>query len=71
MYKTVCRASALALVVAGLSACQGMSTDQKNATVGAAVGAGVAAATDENIAAGAGIGAAAGALCNDVGVCTN
>lgn len=71
MRKYAYRVSASLLLVAGLSACQGMSADEKNAGVGAAVGAGIAAATDENIVAGAAIGAAGGALCNDVGICHN
>ncbi len=71
MQKYAYRVAASLLLLAGLAACQNMSTDEKNAAVGAAVGAGVAAATDENIAAGAAIGGLGGALCNDVGVCNN
>ena len=47
------------------------SADGNRAMVGAAVGGGAAALTDGNILGGAALGAAAGALCDDVGVCGN
>lgn len=64
------KALAVFATVATLAGCmQNMSTDQRNAVVGGVGGAAIAAATDSNIAAGAAIGAAGGALCNDVGIC--
>lgn len=67
------RLTSAVLVVAGLSACAqgygGMSPDAQRAAGGALAGAVVAKALDENIATGAAIGAAAGALCDDAGVC--
>ncbi len=52
--------------VAGLSAC---TPDQERAAVGAGAGAVGAAILDGNILTGAAIGAAAGALCDDVSIC--
>lgn len=69
MQKTLNRVAICAILVAGLAGCQGMSTDQRNAAVGAGAGAIIAKATDSNILAGAAIGGAAGALCDDMGVC--
>ncbi len=70
MQKTLfTRLAGIALVSLTLAACAQMSNDERRALGGAAVGAGVAAATDESIAAGAAIGAAGGALCDDVGIC--
>lgn len=46
-----------------------LSGDAQRALVGAGAGAVVAKALDEDIAAGAAVGAAAGALCDDAGVC--
>ena len=46
-----------------------METDGDRALAGAAAGALIADATDNNVLAGAAIGAAGVALCNDVGVC--
>ncbi|TCO69294.1 hypothetical protein [Rhodovulum euryhalinum] len=59
--------AALAAIVA-LSACN-MSRDQERAAVGALGGAVVAEVLDVNPLAGAAAGAAAGALCDDAGVC--
>lgn len=58
----------LALAIAtGLSGC--LETDSERALAGAAAGAVVADAMDANVVAGAAVGAAGGALCDDVGVC--
>lgn len=46
-----------------------METDGDRAIAGAAAGALIADATDNNVLAGAAIGAGAGALCDDAGVC--
>lgn len=53
---------------AALAGCQ-MSPDAERAAVGAGVGAVGAAVLDGNILTGAAVGAAAGALCDDAGVC--
>lgn len=69
------RLAGLALVAAGLSACApgyqggGISPDAQRAAGGAVAGAVIARALDEDMATGAAIGAAGGALCDDVGVC--
>ncbi|MAN57166.1 MAG: hypothetical protein ABGW82_01140 [Paracoccus sp. (in: a-proteobacteria)] len=59
-----------------LAACQqgygtatGLSPDAQRAAGGAVAGAVIAKALDEDIATGAAIGAGAGALCDDAGVC--
>jgi osmotically inducible lipoprotein OsmB len=57
----------LALTTLSLAGC--IQGDGERALVGAGVGAAAALALDENIAAGAAIGAAGGALCDDAGVC--
>lgn len=58
----------LALFAASLVAgC--METDGDRALAGAAAGAIIADATDNNVVAGAALGAAGGALCDDAGVC--
>lgn len=63
-------AISLGLVSAvALSGC--MQTDGERALAGAAAGALVADATDNNVVAGAALGGAAGALCDDMGVCRN
>ena len=54
--------------IAALAGCQ-MSADAERAAVGAGVGAVGAAVLDGNILTGAALGAAAGALCDDAGVC--
>lgn len=46
-----------------------LENDSQRALAGAAVGALAADAMDRNVAAGAAIGAAGGALCDDAGVC--
>lgn len=46
-----------------------LSTDSQRALAGAAGGALIADVADINVAAGAAIGAAAGALCDDAGFC--
>ena len=50
-----------------LSGC--LQTDADRAVAGALAGAVVADALDENIVAGAALGAAGGALCDDVRLC--
>ncbi|MBC9245595.1 hypothetical protein H4P12_02445 [Paracoccus sp. 11-3] len=70
----ITRISAGALVLLGLAACDpnyqtGLSPDAQRAAGGAVAGAVIAKALDENIATGAAIGAGAGALCDDAGVC--
>lgn len=54
-------------LVATLAGC--MESDGDRALAGAAAGAVLAGATDNNILVGAGLGAAGGALCDDAGVC--
>lgn len=72
---TSLRLAGLAIVAAGLSACApgyqggGLSPDAQRAAGGAVAGAVVARALNENVATGAAIGATAGALCDDAGVC--
>lgn len=71
------RAAGAVVLVAGLSACAtdpygmggGISPDVQRAAGGALAGAVVAKAVDGNVATGALIGGAAGALCDDAGVC--
>lgn len=70
------RLSGAALLVAGLAACEpspyGGSTitpDAQRAAGGALAGAAVAKILDEDVGTGALIGAGAGALCDDAGVC--
>ncbi len=53
--------------VALLAGC--LSSEGERAAVGAGIGAVGAAIMDGNIVTGAAIGAAAGALCDDAGVC--
>lgn len=76
--KTTLRLIGTALVIGALSACaaQGpygggttLSPDAKRALIGAGAGAVTAKAFDEDIGAGAALGAAAGALCDDARVC--
>ncbi|MEM9350650.1 MAG: hypothetical protein AAGA47_10335 [Pseudomonadota bacterium] len=52
---------------AALSGC--LDTDGERALAGAGAGAIVAETTGGNVLAGAAVGAAAGALCDDAGVC--
>ena len=68
------RVSGTVLAAAALSACAqgyqtGLSPDTQRAAGGAVAGAVIAKALDENIATGAVLGAAAGALCDDARVC--
>lgn len=70
----ITRISAGALVLLGLAACDpnyqtGLSPDAQRAAGGAVAGAVIAKALDEDIATGAALGAGAGALCDDAGVC--
>lgn len=74
-HSVLIRLSAAALVVAGLSACEqgygggmGISPDAQRAAGGALAGAAVAKIIDGDVATGALIGAAGGALCDDAGV---
>jgi hypothetical protein len=58
----------IALIAASvLSGC--MATDGQRALGGAAAGALVADATDQNMVAGAALGALAGSYCDDAGIC--
>ena len=73
---SILRLAGVALVAAGVSACApgvgyqtGLSADTQRAAGGAVAGAVIAKALDEDIATGALIGGAAGALCDDAGVC--
>lgn len=72
------RLAGITLVAGGLSACAqqgyggyqtGLSPDAQRAAGGAIAGAVIAKALDEDIATGAALGGAAGALCDDAGVC--
>ncbi|MFW2544595.1 hypothetical protein ACN2XU_18320 [Primorskyibacter sp. 2E107] len=66
------KAFTLALVAcAGLAACEG--TDLERGVIGAGTGAATAAATGNNVAAGAAIGGTAGVVCDDVtpALCAN
>lgn len=76
MKKTALRLSAAAFLIAGLSACESspyggstISADGRRAAGGAVAGALIATAINGDPAKGALIGAGAGALCDDVGVC--
>ena len=55
------------LLVLALAGC--LENDTERAVAGAAAGAVVADVLDENVVAGAAIGGAAGALCDDAGIC--
>lgn len=76
--KTSIRLAGAILAIAALSACQQgtygggtyMSADAQRALIGAGAGAVAAKAFDEDVGTGAVLGAAAGALCDDAGVCT-
>lgn len=69
------RLAGLVLVAAGLSACApgyqggGISPDAQRAAGGAVAGAVLAKALNEDVVTGAALGAGAGALCDDAGVC--
>lgn len=58
---------AVVALVAGVAGCQ--YNDTERAIGGAAAGAVAASVLDTNVIAGAAIGGAAGALCDDAGVC--
>lgn len=58
----------LAVALTGsLAGC--LQTDSERGVAGAAAGALIADATDNNVIAGAAIGGLAGAFCDDAGVC--
>ncbi|MEM8582104.1 MAG: hypothetical protein AAGF50_12990 [Pseudomonadota bacterium] len=63
--QTILFATAAAAILSGCH----MSSDAQRASVGAAAGTVGAAVVNGNLLAGAAVGAAAGALCNDVGLC--
>lgn len=70
----IIRFTGISLAIAGLSACAqgyqtGLSPDAQRAAGGAVAGAVIAKALDEDIATGAALGGAAGALCDEAGVC--
>jgi osmotically inducible lipoprotein OsmB len=59
-----------ALILASTVALGACTTaDLERAGAGALIGGGVAAVTGGNVATGVAAGAAAGALCDDVGIC--
>ena len=60
--------AAAILLSTALAGC--LQTDGERALAGAAAGALVADALDENILGGAAVGAAGGALCDDVRICS-
>ncbi|MFI0395136.1 hypothetical protein [Paracoccus jiaweipingae] len=73
---TLFRLGGVVAAAATLSACAPggqpyMSADAQRAALGAVGGAVAAKAFDENIVAGAALGATAGALCDDAGVCAS
>lgn len=58
------------LALLGATALAGcMQSDGERALIGAGAGALIADATDQNIVAGAALGALAGTYCDDAGVC--
>ncbi len=75
MSKINLRLTGAALLLLGLSACAsngyntGLTPDAQRAAGGAVAGAVIAKAIDEDVGTGAALGGAAGALCDDVGVC--
>ena len=75
MHRTlILRLAGATLLAGGLAACDpgyqtGLSPDVQRAGAGALVGAGVTKIVDGDVATGALIGAAGGAICDDVGVC--
>ena len=66
----IIRLSAVPAVLITLGACAqiGPTTDAERAAGGAVIGAGTAAILDENVVAGAGLGATAGVLADDAGI---
>ena len=70
------RLSGAVVLLAGLAACESspyggstLTPDAQRAAGGALAGAAIAKIADEDVATGALIGGAAGALCDDAGVC--
>jgi len=63
----ILRISAALILATALSGC--LETDGERALAGAAGGAILADAFDGNVLAGAAVGAAGGALCDDVNLC--
>jgi osmotically inducible lipoprotein OsmB len=57
------------LLAAALSVSACTTADLERAGVGAIIGGGAAAVTGGNVATGVAAGAAAGALCDDAGIC--
>ncbi|KEO61786.1 hypothetical protein [Thioclava indica] len=64
------RKTPILILIAGLALAGCMQTDGQRALAGAAGGAVIADATDNNVVAGAALGALAGTYCDDAGVCT-
>ncbi|WCR09254.1 hypothetical protein JHW45_08915 [Paracoccus stylophorae] len=73
LFTRIGASAALLLAVAacdqGYGTGTGLSPDAQRAAGGAVAGAVIAKALDEDIATGAALGGAAGALCDDAGVC--
>lgn len=73
----ILRLSGALLLVAGLAACESngygggstLTPDAQRAAGGALAGAALAKVMDKDVATGALVGAGAGALCDDAGVC--
>lgn len=61
----ICKILAFVALAGVVSACD-TGTDLQRAGVGALAGAGIASATDNNVVGGAAVGAAAGALSDDI-----
>lgn len=57
----------LAIAALGLAACG--QTDLERGASGAAIGAGAAAVTDNDVGVGAAVGGLAGIFCDDAGAC--
>ncbi|KEP70825.1 hypothetical protein FGG78_07565 [Thioclava sp. BHET1] len=64
------RKTPILILLSGLALAGCMQTDGQRALAGAGAGALVADATDNNVVAGAALGALAGTYCDDAGVCT-
>ncbi len=64
MQKSILMLSFVTLALAGC-----VQNDGTRALIGAGVGAAAASVTDNDVALGAALGAGAGALCDDAGVC--
>lgn len=63
----ILKLSVAPVLVLALAGC--LDTDGERALAGAAAGAIIADATGNSVAGGAAVGAAGGALCDDVGLC--